>query len=111
MSAKKRAELAKRKKLRKHLTRDDQRGTRCQANLSVCTKVATDMHEILRRSQGGSATDPDNILLVCRECHRWITDNPDEAIELGLAKSSEPLLHAIRIGKVTTVEQVEAFDG
>jgi hypothetical protein len=49
-------------------------------------KRSVDLHEIIRRSQGGSILDEDNILCVCRECHRRIGNNPQLAFDLGLAK-------------------------
>jgi len=45
-----------------------------------------DIHEIIRRSQGGSILDEDNLLAVCRLCHSRIGNNPALAFELGLAK-------------------------
>lgn len=65
------------------------RGYACQARTHLCTGRARDMHEVLTRGRCGSATDADNIILVCGECHRWITDHPREAKELGLLKSAE----------------------
>lgn len=47
---------------------------------------SVDLHEIIRRSQGGSILDEDNILCVCRECHRRIGNHPQLAFDLGLAK-------------------------
>lgn len=45
-----------------------------------------DVHELKRRSQGGSITDESNCIAVCRECHRRIGNHPALAFELGLAK-------------------------
>ena len=47
-----------------------------------------DVHELVRRSQGGSILDEDNVLAVCRKCHDRIGREPKLAIELGLAKNS-----------------------
>jgi len=58
----------------------------CEAGLEVCSGYGQDFHEILARSQGGSITDPENILHVCRPCHDWITAHMNEARKLGLAK-------------------------
>ena len=63
-----------------------ERGDRCQAGLSVCAGEAVDGHELVRRSQGGDPTCAEQIILVCRECHRHITENPIEAVALGLAR-------------------------
>lgn len=45
-----------------------------------------DIHEIVRRSQGGSILDEENLLAVCRPCHNRIGREPALAFELGLAK-------------------------
>ena len=47
-----------------------------------------DVHELVRRSQGGSILDESNLLCVCRGCHRRIGNYPALAFELGLAKHS-----------------------
>lgn len=49
-------------------------------------KPSVDVHEIIRRSQGGSILDKENLLCVCRECHRRIGNYPQLAFDLGLAK-------------------------
>lgn len=45
-----------------------------------------DIHEIVRRSQGGSILDEDNLMAVCRKCHIRIGNYPQLAFDLGLAK-------------------------
>lgn len=45
---------------------------------------ACDIHEVVRRSQGGSILDEDNLLAVCRSCHRRIDASPALAMDLGL---------------------------
>ena len=45
-----------------------------------------DVHEIIRRSQGGSILDEENVLAVCRKCHTRIGNYPQLAFDLGLAK-------------------------
>ena len=47
---------------------------------------STDVHELVRRSQGGSILDEANVLAVCRKCHNRIGQYPALAFELGLAK-------------------------
>jgi 5-methylcytosine-specific restriction endonuclease McrA len=47
-----------------------------------------DIHEIVRRSQGGSILDENNLLAVCRNCHTRIGNYPQLSFELGLAKHS-----------------------
>lgn len=47
---------------------------------------SVDIHELIRRSQGGSILDEDNLMAVCRKCHNRIGNYPALAFELGLAK-------------------------
>lgn len=47
---------------------------------------STDVHELVRRSQGGSILDETNVLAVCRKCHNRIGQYPALAFDLGLAK-------------------------
>jgi hypothetical protein len=47
---------------------------------------SVDIHELIRRSQGGSILDESNLLAVCRGCHQRIGNHPALAFELGLAK-------------------------
>ena len=58
-----------------------------KADKSVCAGRSTELHEPLTRARGGSILDPDNTIAVCRNCHRWIHDNPHSATQLGLLKS------------------------
>ena len=46
---------------------------------------SVDIHELKRRSQGGSILDERNLLAVCRPCHQRIGREPALAFELGLA--------------------------
>jgi 5-methylcytosine-specific restriction endonuclease McrA len=48
--------------------------------------MSKDVHEIVRRSQGGSILDESNVLAVCRPCHIRIGNYPQLAFDLGLAK-------------------------
>ena len=50
--------------------------------------AAVDVHELIRRSQGGSILDEANLMCVCRPCHTRIGNNPQLAFDLGLAKHS-----------------------
>lgn len=54
---------------------------------SSCAGQSVDVHELLRRSAGGSIVDESNLLCVCRPCHDWIGLHPREAIALGLSLS------------------------
>jgi 5-methylcytosine-specific restriction endonuclease McrA len=49
-------------------------------------RPSVDVHELVRRSQGGSILDESNLMCVCRECHRRIGNEPQLAFDLGLAK-------------------------
>ena len=49
-------------------------------------KKSVDIHELVRRSQGGSILDEQNLMAVCRPCHSRIGREPALAFELGLAK-------------------------
>lgn len=44
--------------------------------LGGCTGVGLDAHELLSRARGGSTTDLDNIVLLCRTHHTYITEHP-----------------------------------
>lgn len=52
-----------------------------------CNGRADDGDEVLRRSRGGSIIDPANVRPVGRKCHRWVTEHPTQAAELGLTLS------------------------
>lgn len=54
--------------------------------VSYVRNRSQDIHELVRRSQGGSILDEANLLAVCRECHRRIGNGPALAFQLGLAK-------------------------
>ena len=58
-----------------------------------CQGRSVELHEPLTRARGGSILDPDNTVAVCRNCHRWIHDNPRSATELGLLKSQHEQGH------------------
>ncbi len=47
---------------------------------------SVDIHEIIRRSQGGSILDEENLMAVCRPCHTRIGNYPQLSFDLGLAK-------------------------
>lgn len=51
-------------------------------------RPSVDVHELVRRSQGGSIVDASNVLAVCRNCHSRIGNEPALAFSLGLAKHS-----------------------
>lgn len=49
-------------------------------------RPSVDVHELVRRSQGGSILEESNLMCVCRECHRRIGNEPQLAFDLGLAR-------------------------
>lgn len=49
-----------------------------------CGLYVDDVHELLTRGRGGSITDADNCIAICRPCHDWIGRNPALAEDLGL---------------------------
>lgn len=51
-----------------------------------CGRPADDAHEVLSRAQGGSITDPENIVPLCRSDHDWVTEHPIEARKEGLRR-------------------------
>jgi 5-methylcytosine-specific restriction endonuclease McrA len=54
-----------------------------------CTNERSqDIHELKSRARGGSITDIENLVALCRNCHSWVTENPKKALEQGWLKSS-----------------------
>lgn len=49
-------------------------------------RPSVDIHELKRRSQGGSILEESNLMAVCRQCHRRIGEHPQLAFDLGLSK-------------------------
>ncbi len=70
----------------------------------ICARrPATDMHHRVPRSLGGKWT-PANILHVCRECHTWITDDPQGqqvAVKNGLSLRSHDNPERIPVQRLT----------
>jgi len=50
---------------------------RCMADRSQ------DIHELKPRSRGGSITNIENLVALCRDCHIFVTQNPALAKEQG----------------------------
>lgn len=57
----------------------------CQKCMSAGSQ---DIHELKSRARGGSITDLNNLVALCRSCHNWITQNPKQAHEQGWLKQS-----------------------
>lgn len=54
-----------------------------------CLKAtATDVHELKSRARGGSILDRDNLAVLCRPCHSWVTTHPKEATDEGWLRPS-----------------------
>lgn len=56
----------------------------CKARLPICTMWATEVHHMKGRIEE-LLTDAQYFLPVCRKCHDWIENHPDEAYDLGLS--------------------------
>lgn len=91
-SAKKEAEYALRRPLVKRLLEENPFCQACPVFAAHDEKVtyrrnpSRDIHELKRRSQGGSILDENNCIAVCRPCHQRIGNHPQLAFDLGLAK-------------------------
>lgn len=57
----------------------------CVGRLVGCAGLAVDLHEVLSRARGGSITDLDNVVPLCRPCHDYVTTHPDAAESVGLS--------------------------
>ena len=86
MSARRRFEMTERARTRQTVM--DRARRLCEADLDGCTTHATDVHEIKTRARGGSITDPDNCLALCRWCHAFITAHPAFSDEWGFTVHS-----------------------
>ena len=73
VSAKRRQQLTIRRRL-SALAREEWIG--CEARLEGCQNTATDWHERLSRARGGSITDTNNRVWLCRRCHEFVTTHP-----------------------------------
>jgi 5-methylcytosine-specific restriction endonuclease McrA len=53
------------------------------AEFPICQRCwrrrSVDVHEVKSRGRGGSILDRSNCRAVCRECHDWIGNNPEQA--------------------------------
>lgn len=59
---------------------------RCEAHLVGCTSISTDVHHKAGRV-GDNYLKVSTWLAVCRNCHKWIEENPEAAKELRLSES------------------------
>mgnify|MGYP000851014786 FL=1 len=82
VSKKRAAELRKRRRIVERMKADGP--VLCQR----CGRLADDLHERLSRARGGSITDPENLIPLCRDDHRWVTEHPIEAEQEGWSCSA-----------------------
>jgi hypothetical protein len=53
-----------------------------------CNEPAVDVHELRKRSQGGSLSDPDNLRTSCRFHNEYAESEPRLCAELGWVRRS-----------------------
>lgn len=97
-----RTELAPRSDKRKQLMADERvptikamqaEGRRCEIGPTLihyamiapseCHGRIEGLHELRKRSAGGSLVNPDNLIPSCNRCNGWVEDNPEDAYVLG----------------------------
>lgn len=59
----------------------------CEAGLSECTYIATEIHHRMQIRYGYALNDVDQFVAVCSACHKEIHANPEEAISRNLLAS------------------------
>lgn len=57
----------------------------CHAKIYNCTNHATEVHH--KKGRGKYHLDTSTWLPVCRNCHDWIENNPEDAKELGYSET------------------------
>ena len=55
----------------------------CHAKIHKCSVQATDVHH--KQGRGVYHLDTTTWLPVCRNCHMWIEEHPEESYELGFS--------------------------
>lgn len=61
----------------------------CEAKFQGCGGRATDVHEIINRSQRSTSwLEPELFCSLCRSCHQWITVHPAFAKRHGYTLSN-----------------------
>jgi hypothetical protein len=81
-SAKMRIKVAEYSELRKEFLAQE---PLCRAKLEGCTKIATDIHHM--QGRGKNLLNISTWAPVCRNCHRFIEENPKKAKELNFSQS------------------------
>lgn len=65
---------------------------RLLAERPICQRCLSDrsqdIHELKSRARGGSITEIENLVALCRKCHQFVTENPKIAKEQGWLKNS-----------------------
>lgn len=59
----------------------------CQAKLKGCKIVTTDCHHIAGKGSRELWLAESNFMALCRNCHDFCKNEPEEAMKLGLIKS------------------------
>lgn len=91
-SKKREEEYIERRKIVKQMLEDSPFCEACpifakhDQKITYIRRGSVDVHELVRRSQGGSILETSNLMAVCRECHNRIGAEPALAFELGLAR-------------------------
>ena len=69
-----------------------------------CTRWREGIHELRKRSAGGSLTNVANLRSACNRCNGWVEDHPADAHRLGLVvRAGDPLFHSLADhGRTTT---------
>ena len=57
----------------------------CHAKIHKCSLHATEIHH--KQGRGVYHLDTSTWLPVCRNCHMWIEEHPEESYELGFSGS------------------------
>lgn len=60
----------------------------CQMAVVCQGARSVDVDEIKSRAAGGDFLDPDNCQAVCRACHSWKHEHPEEAHRMGFTRFS-----------------------
>lgn len=56
----------------------------CKEGHDQCLIASSCIHERKKRSQGGSLTDPANLMATCVPCNGWVEDHPATAWAMGV---------------------------
>lgn len=82
-SKKREAEMQDYRKNRLHYLNEN---NLCKAKVQGCSRESTEIHHV-RGRVGKLLNDKSNFMAVCRNCHTFIENNPNEARAKGWIKS------------------------